>query len=265
MRTQSSDNAGETQSEASVGLPIPIRDASLFKHSASAPVVNFLADNPEFDLSVRQLARVTDVSARATADAVDALAANGIVEVVHEGNARRVRLNRARFDNPGDPVERIPQVQYRTPVRIACQYLTDELQEVLGIVLFGSVARGEADRQSDIDLWVLVADDLLEQRNAANTLARKLEELQIPPSVALLEAQDRDFDSQWPAMRQRLEADDREWASAQRHSFEFVVETPQSIRQQSTRVNTRRLFGEGITIRSSDGLDSVKREVLRDE
>jgi len=33
---------------------------------------------------------------------------------------------------------------------------TDEVDDFLGIVIFGSVARGEADRQSDIDCFVVV-------------------------------------------------------------------------------------------------------------
>jgi predicted nucleotidyltransferase len=268
MQTQSSDSVEDGDGGASLSVPIPVRDERLFKHAASAPILNFLADNPEFNLSIRQLSRVTPVSDRATGLAVDVLAANGLVEVVPEGNARRVRLNRDRFRDPDDPVERIPQAPYRTPVRVACHYLADELTGIVGIILYGSVARGEADRQSDIDLWVLVdgtSADLLEQRNAANKLERHLEGLQIPPSVALRAAQDHDFASRWPTIRERLEDTDHEWHAAQRYTFEIVVETPQSIRGQAPRVDVTDLFGAGITIVSSETLDRVKREVLADE
>jgi len=196
---------------------------------------------------------------------VDALAANGLVAVRHQGNARYVQINRERLSNPEDPVERIPQVPYRTPVRVITQYVTDELEDVLGIVLFGSVAHGEADRQSDIDIWILVDDDLLEQRNEANRLARDIEGLQIPSKIALKKARHADFDAQWSEIRARLEADDTEWASAQRHSVEFIIETPTSFRQQSARADPQKLFGEGITLVSSETLDEVKREVLQDE
>ncbi|ACV10422.1 DNA polymerase beta domain protein region [Halorhabdus utahensis DSM 12940] len=265
MRTKSSESEANDAERASLGLPVPIRDSDLFKHTASAPILNFLVDNPEFELSVRQLSRLTPVSDRATADAVDVLAANGLIDVRHEGNARQVRIDRSRLQDPEDPIERIPQVPYRTPVRVIAQYVRDELADVLGIVLFGSVARGEADRRSDIDLWVLVGDDLLEQRNAANRLARHLEGLQIPPAIALAEARDEDFEAHWEEIRARLEADDAEWASAERHSVEFVVETPESIRQQSTRVDAGQLFGSGITLHDSEALTAVKREVLRHE
>lgn len=264
MRTESSNDPENHAGNAFLALPVPIRDGDLFKHSGSAPILNFLTDNPEFGLSVRQLSRLTEVSDRATADAVDALAANGLVEVHHEGNARRVRIDRSRLHDPEDPIERIPQVAYRTPVRVIARYVRDELDDVLGIVLFGSVARGDADRNSDVDLWVLVANDLLEQRNVANRLARELEGLRIPPEIALEEASDEDFEARWGEIRTRLEADDTEWASAERYSVEFVVETPQSIRQQASRVDPQRLFGTGITLLDSDALEAAKREVLRD-
>lgn len=265
MRTHSSNDVESDREGASLALSVPIRDGSLFKHSASAPVLNFLADNPEFDLSVRQLSRVTEVSDRATGDAVDVLAANGLVEVSHEGNARRVRINRSVLDDPRDPIRRIPQVEFQTPVWVATNYLFEEFGEsIAGIVLFGSVVRGEADQQSDIDLWILVESDLLERRNSAHRLARTLESTPIPPTIALDEASDTSVVNRWAAVRNRLEADDSEWLSAQRYSFEFLVETPASVRQQSNRVDSQQLFGEGITIISSGELDRLKQELLEE-
>lgn len=265
MRSDSSENGSRPDATATVELPLPVRETDLFKHAASPSVLNFLGDNPDVDVSIRQLSRVTPVTERATREAVDALEGNDLVETFHEGNARRVRINRRRLQRPEDPVETVPQVPFRTPVRVAKRYVEDELDDVLGIVLFGSTARGEADRQSDIDLWILVADDLLEQRHRANRLAEKLEGLQIPPTVALDEARGADFASNWPAIRDRLENGDRDWATAERHSFELVVETPQSILGQSTRVDPEKLFGAGITLRSSETLDRVVEEVLRSE
>lgn len=265
MQSSSSEGGGRSGVTSSIELPLPIRGAELFKHTASPYVLNFLADNPEVNVSIRQLTRVTPVTERATGEAVDALEANDLVETVHEGNARRVHIKRTRLHRPDDPVQNVPQVPFRTPVRVAKHYVEDELDGVLGIVLFGSTARGEADRRSDIDLWILVGGDLMEQRHKANKLARDLEGLQIPPTVALDEARGTDFASNWPAIRDRLEDDDQNWASAERHSFEFVVETPESILEQSTRVDPEKLFGEGITLHSTKTLARVVEEVLRSE
>lgn len=265
MKHETPEKTTERPGGASVTLALPVREGALFKHGATPHILNFLSDNPAVNVSIRQLARITPMSERATREAVDTLEANDLVETFHEGNARRVHINRARLDRPDDPIHSIPQVPFRTPVRVACHYIEDELGDVLGIVLFGSVARGEADRQSDIDLWILVDGDLMEQRHRANKLARDLEGLQIPPTIALDEARGTDFASNWPDIRERLEADSQDWAAAERYSFEFIIETPQSILTQSPRVEPEKLFGEGITLCSTETLTRVKQEVLRDE
>ncbi|QSW98145.1 nucleotidyltransferase domain-containing protein [Haloterrigena alkaliphila] len=144
-------------------------------------------------------------------------------------------------------------------------YIEDELDDVKGIVLFGSVARGTADRQSDIDLWVLVGGDHMQQRHNANKLEKRLADLRIPRTVAAADAAEADFESNWAEIRARLEDDDQAWTSAERHSFEMIVETPRSIVNQSDRVDAERLFGDGITLYSTETLERVKLEVLRDE
>lgn len=269
MRSDSSADADTIDIANELGdavlLPIPPHEDGLFKHAASGPVLKFLVENPTVNISIRQLARVTPVSERATATAIETLEANDLVETFHVGNARRVQINRSRLRKTRDPITNIPQIPYRTPVRIAVQYIENELDEVLGIVCFGSVARGEADRRSDIDLWILVADDILEQRNRAQKLARDLENLQIPPTIALDEARGVNFEDNWPAIRKKLESSDQEWDSAERHSFEFLVETPESIITKSTRVDPGKLFGSGITLRTSEALEHVRKEVVGGE
>ena len=47
---------------------------------------------------------------------------------------------------------------------------------MIGIILYGSVARGEADRRSDIDLWVLVEEDRMANQRAANQAKQALED-----------------------------------------------------------------------------------------
>lgn len=246
-------------------IPLPIRDGSLFKHSSTAPILNFLSDNPDINVSIRQLSRVTPHSERAAREAVDVLEANELIETFHKGNARRIHINRSLLHKPTDPIRGIPQTEFHTPVRVAQHYIQDELEDVLGIVLFGSVARGNADRRSDIDLWVLVGGDQMQQRHAANNLSKQLDGLQIPPSVAVTDALNADFESDWSQIRETLENDDQTWSSAQRHSFEIIVETPQSIINQADRVDAEQLFGTGITLRSSDTLERVKKEVLSRE
>jgi len=265
MKHQSSEDDALQEKGASIGIPLPVRGSQLFTHGATPHILNFLSDNPDVDVSIRQLSQVVPMSERATREAVDALEANDLLRVYHRGNARRVHINKARLDKPDDPIRSIPQTEFQTPVRVACRYIKEELGDVRGIILFGSVTSGTADGQSDIDLWVLVADDHLQQRHDATKLATRLEEFRIPPTVALADARDADFEANWEEVKARLEADDRQLMSAQRHPFEIIVETPESILAQSDRVEPDQLFGQGITLRSTELLDRVKQEVLSDE
>lgn len=58
-----------------------------------------------------------------------------------------------------DPFIEIPQEEFRTPLRRFVGRTTEEVGSIAGIVRFGRVARGEADRASDIDLFVLIDID----------------------------------------------------------------------------------------------------------
>jgi predicted nucleotidyltransferase len=244
-----------------VTLGLPVQEPELFKHGATSHILNFLADNPDFKLSLRQLARVVPYTERSVREAVDVLEANDLVRTVHEANARRVQINRDRLQNEDDPILSIPQTEFQLPTRIGTLTLEDELDDIRGILLFGSVARGEADRQSDIDLWVLVDDDAMGQQHTANKLSDELSGLQIPPAVALRDASDADIEENWETIREQLENDGQNWASAQRYSFEIIVETPTSFLNQLDRVDTE-MFTEGITLRESETFQRCKQEVL---
>jgi predicted nucleotidyltransferase len=248
-----------------LSFPLPVRDADLFKHDATPHILNFLSDNPEINLSLRQLTQVTPVSERATREAVNALVANGLVESFHEGNARRVHINRNRLTDTTDPTLAVPQPQFQMPVRVARRYIEEKLDDVNGIILFGSVAQGNADRQSDIDLWVLVADDHLEQRHRANKLAKHLGELHIPQTIPVPDAETADLDTHWSEIKDILEREKDPEGTAERYSFQIIVETPQSIMGQADRVDAEQLFGQGLTLRSAELLERVKMEILSNE
>lgn len=269
MSTPSSTNEATEDSSSdesrALSLPLPVREADLFKHEATPHILNFLSDNAEINLSLRQLTQVTPVSERATREAVNVLVANGLVESFHEGNARRVHINRNRLTDTTDPLLAVPQSQFQMPVRVARRYIEEKLDDVNGIILFGSVAEGTADRQSDIDLWVLVADDHMEQRHRANKLAKHLGDLHIPQTIPVSDAETADFEADWSEIKDILERERQPGGTAERYSFQIIVETPQSIIGQADRVDAEQLFGQGITLRSTELLERVKMEVLDNE
>lgn len=108
--------------------------------------------------------------------AVDHLVENDLVVETTTGSSRTVRINCDRLSIPDDPYLQIPQTAFQTPVYEAVQRLTGELEDVVAVILYGSVARGEADRRSDVDLWVLVESDRAANQRRAMELKQDLDE-----------------------------------------------------------------------------------------
>ncbi len=96
--------------------------------------------------------------------------------------------------------------------------------------MFGSVARGEADRKSDIDLFVLVEGDRTVARRIVTGVAAELGE-------------------------KRFDGD--------RYEFESYVESVESAQRAGTKL--REIFREGITVHGGNEFQQVKKEVLADE
>lgn len=215
---------GETQ--ATIGLPIPAPDPDLFRHTATNDLLRLLLDNPYEQFTIRELSRLTDNAAQSVKRAVDVLEANGLLVVAPEGNSRLVGINRNRLSKPDDPVLHIPQHDFHPPVRAALDRLRAELDGIVGVLVFGSVARGQADRRSDIDLWVL-AEERASQQHRANEIAKELEQEQ--------------FDGD-------------------RYEFQILVESPESASGHGDRLED--VFTDGITLVDSDVLRDLKQEVL---
>jgi predicted nucleotidyltransferase len=225
MARQSS-GAGEAD-QATVGIPVPAPDPNLFRHTATNDVLRLLLDNPVDQFTIRELGRLTDNAAQSVKRAVDVLEANAVVVVETEANRRLVGINHCRVTNPDDPVLRIPQSEFHPPVRAALARIHGELGPIKGVLVFGSVARGRADRQSDIDLWVLAGDRVKQHR--ANEVAKELGQ-------------------------ERFDGD--------RYEFQILVETPETARSHGDRLED--VFTDAITLVDSDVLREIKREVMGD-
>ncbi|MFB6178498.1 MAG: nucleotidyltransferase domain-containing protein [Halorientalis sp.] len=107
---------------------------------------------------------------------MNVLSSNDLVLESPESNQRLVRINRQQLSIPDDPILRIPQSEYHQPVNAAVPRLRETISDVVAIILYGSVARGDADRRSDIDLWVLTRSGRAEGQREANAIARDLED-----------------------------------------------------------------------------------------
>lgn len=159
-----------------IALDIPVDDGRLFRSEVIDDVLSLLSRNPDTEFSMTELANAVDHSRPSVTNAVDVLSSNDLVTAERKGRKRMVRINRERLFVPDNPYFQIPQSEFHAPVRTAVETLADELDDVIGIVLYGSVARGEADRRSDIDLWVLVEGGRMEAQREANRIRQHLEE-----------------------------------------------------------------------------------------
>lgn len=212
-----------------VSVSIPVSDGTLYRYSATDQVLHVLADNPYAEFTIRELGRLTGHAHSTITDVVDVLEPNDIVRVEAAGNRKHVSINRDRLSKPADPILGIPQPQFHAPVRAAVDRLLDELDGVEGLLVFGSVARGEADRRSDVDLWVLVRADRGTNQRKANDIGAELGE-------------------------ERFDGD--------RYEFQILVESARSALHVDERLED--VLAGGITLYDTETLRLFKEEVLAD-
>lgn len=222
-------NAQSKTDGGGILVPLPCPETRLFRYAATRDVVNLLADNPTTDFTIRELHRATEHSLDNVRQAVAALEEVDLVTVRPEGNRKLVAINRERLTKPSDPVTLVPQTEFHQPIETAVTRLHDTLEDVRGVVLFGSVARGEADRQSDVDLFVLVEDEQATNQGIAHEVATELS--------------DERFDGE-------------------RFRFQILVESLDTAEKYGERL--REVFTDGITLSETEALRAVKREVLTD-
>jgi len=214
-----------TESGLELRVPLPIRDADAFAHDSIPDILTILVDNPEQTFSNRELHRLTGKGMSNVNAAVDSLEALGVIQVDRAGRSNQVGIDPQQLHRADDPIARIPQSEYHAPVQAVRDRLIDDISDDAGIVLFGSVARGEADRASDLDIFVVVDDE----RMAAQRAAHAIED----------EMADERFDGD-------------------RYEPHIVVETRDSAVSHD---RIEQVFTEGITINEAEILKAIRQQV----
>jgi len=227
MKSQTIHNA-ETTEGTYVRLPVPLGDPDAFRYGATADVLHVLVENPDREFTNRELHRVTGSGLSGVNAAVDTLDALGVITVDRSGRANGVQIDPGMLVKSADPITTIPQAEYHAPVRALCDELETRTATDIGVMLFGSVARGTADRTSDIDLFVVVDGDRMKTQREAHAI-------------------EQDF------------ADER--FGGDRYEAHIVVESKASA---ATHDRIDNILTEGLTLRDSPALDAVKREVFTD-
>jgi predicted nucleotidyltransferase/biotin operon repressor len=213
----------------------PDPDADVFRIGAADDILRLLADAHDTEFSIPELVDATGVARSTVWRAVDLLDSIGAIQIRETPQRNYVAIDPDRLQKD-DPILAVPQSEFHAPIRAFVDRVqatttdTDDINDLLGIVIFGSVARGEADRQSDIDCFVVVDGD--------RTTARQ----QITDVVADLQS---------------------EQFGGDRFVFEPYVESAESAGRAGSKL--REIFAEGITVSGSDRLDALRKEVVTDE
>jgi len=222
------------QSKAGVLIDYPFPDERVFRYQAMQDILHHLVNNPFEEFTQKELARITEADISTVSRSVTLLEQLGIV-TVSDAKPAKITLDGDHV-TVSDPLFNIPQQEFRKPIQAFLDGLTEEIsstdaiKELVGVLLFGSVARGEADRSSDIDLLVIVAGNGTRARRLASKLGRDLE--------------DRAFDGD-------------------RYQFEVLVETVESVASHSAKL--REIFDEGIVLDRTDRLSEVRDTIYADE
>nr|WP_169315626.1 nucleotidyltransferase domain-containing protein [Halogranum salarium] len=207
----------------------------IFRLRAADDVLRLLVDAHESEFTMRELADGTDHSRSTVWRAIELLDDLGVIRIRETPQRKYVAIDPAHLEK-ADPILAITQTEYHTPVRAFVQHVetavdeADEIAELLGVLVFGSVARGEADRRSDIDVFVLVDGDRTVARRIVSDIAADLSE---------------------------------ETFDGDRYTFEPFVESVESAQRAGEKL--REIFQEGLTVHGGDAFQSVKQEVLRNE
>lgn len=213
----------------------PDTSTDVFRIGAADDILRLLADAHNTEFTISKLVDATGVTRSTVWRAIDLLESIGAIQIRETSQRNYISINTERLQKD-DPILAIPQSEFHPPIRAFVNRVQATLREandvtdLLGIVIFGSVARGEADRQSDIDCFVVV--------DGNRTSARR----RITDVVADLQT-DR-FDGE-------------------RFVFEPYVESAESARRAGSKI--RSIFDEGITLYGSTQLDSLRKEVFSDE
>jgi len=212
---------------ARIAVDIPLQDGSIFKSDATDDLLLFLSRHHDESFSITEIAEAIQFTRPTITKTVDTLSNNDLVVEERDGTRRLVQIHRDRLRLPDTPFLEISQSEFHAPAKAATEALCDDLDSVLAVVLYGSVARGEADRRSDIDLWVLVREDRMANQRRANHVRQSLEE--------------DTFDGS-------------------RYAFDIDVEGLQAIPNYADEL--RDILNDGIALHRTDEFDTVRNMIL---
>jgi predicted nucleotidyltransferase len=159
-----------------VFISLPFPGEQVFRYQAADDILDLLYRHPHREFTVTQLRDVTEHGGKSVDNALKILDSLDLVEKRRDGRYTLIQINQERMRKPGDPLLEIPQKTFRKPVKAFLEQAKQrEGDNLVAVILFGSVARGEADRASDIDVQVIVEDDLMKARRSLQESRQDIE------------------------------------------------------------------------------------------
>lgn len=214
--------------KTTIALEYPFPSDRVFRYQAMQDLLGLLIEEPYEEYTVSRLAEMVDANQATISKSVRLLNEAGAIQTRQDGRKRYISIRRDRLSKP-DPVLSVPQAEFHKPLKAFVDRTQVALNNLVGLLLFGSVARGDADRASDIDLLVFVDDHRTQARRSVQSIVSDLEETK--------------FDGN-------------------RYSFEVLVESTDSARRIGDRLQQQ--FDDGITLVGSDELSTIRSEVYGD-
>lgn len=218
------------QTQSGIVLDFPFPEERVFRYQAMQDILHHLVNEPHQGFTQKELADITETDISTISRSVDLLEQLGVV-TLETGRPAQIQIDHDHLQKP-DPLLSISQSEFRKPIEAFLTELqqqvaeSDDVDTLVGVVLFGSVARGTADRSSDIDLLIIIDGNHTYGRRIANQVARSLEE--------------QSFDGD-------------------RYEFEVLVETPESASQYGAKL--REIFDEGLILHQSEDFRRVRAAV----
>jgi predicted nucleotidyltransferase len=212
-----------------VYIRFPLPDERLFRNKATEDILKLFLKNLDSEFTVTELREITGHGGDTVQTAIEVLEAADLIQTRTEGRKKLISANTARFNAQYGTLA-VPQEEFRKPVRGFLKGTENLDIDIVGIILFGSVARGEADRASDIDIQVIVDHKLTEARRELHEVRQVIE--------------NKTYDGE-------------------RYEIQLLVESVESAKNHGKKL--QEIFMEGIELYATEKLDEVKEVVFHGE
>jgi predicted nucleotidyltransferase len=217
--------SGESGSGVFIQFPLP--EERLFRNQATEDILLLLLRNPHTEFTVTEIRNITGHGGDTIQTALNVLEAAKLIHTKRDGRKKLISANRECFHNPEDLLLSIPQEEFRDPVKAFLDEIDQAEAKTVGVILFGSVAKGEADRASDIDFQIIVQENLSEARRELHDIRQDIE--------------NREF-------------------NGERYELQLLVESVETAESYGEKL--QEIFSEGIKLRETEELENVKEAVF---